>query len=174
MDRRKCDRGCSDSSYKAYQYIHCNILGAYTGTQQVEHGSDAVISEAPDGVVIRAVAKEAEKDETSDVAMYVVDKNPKAHITEISWYSEDKTQYEYEFYIDSMKSDSGIVVVAIYDEGHVMTGIGFSGFECANGEAIASGTVTTTSDGSWCKVFVINSMSGLKPLSDVLVRDTLS
>ncbi len=130
--------------------------------------------EAPDGAVIRAVAKEAEKDETSDVAIYVVDKKPKAHITEISWYSQDKKHYEYEFYIDSMKSDTGIVIVAVYDEGHIMTGIDFSEFKCTNGEAIASGTVTTSSNGSWCKVFVINSLSDIKPLSDVLVRDTLS
>ena len=130
--------------------------------------------EAPDGAVIRAVAKEAEKDETSDVAIYVVDKKPKAHITEISWYTQDKTHYEYEFYIDSMKSDTGIVIVAVYDEGHIMTGIDFSEFKCTNGEAIASGTVTTSTNGSWCKVFVINSLSDIKPLSDVLVRDTLS
>jgi len=121
----------------------------------------------PYGTIVRAVAKETDKDESSDIVSYVVTKSDFAHITELSWYTENDLLYEFEFYVESFTSGNGYFITALYNDKGLLVGSSVNKISSDITELVVTGTVTATETPASYKAFIWRDLTNYEPVSDI-------
>ncbi len=117
---------------------------------------------APSNAVIKAIAKQADKDEFSNVVEYTVPEYITTSIDIIDCYMDDNN-FEYTFYIISDGVPSGTFIVAVYDDKGRMLGVKLEDVTI-EGEGEVANFVEIKGTPHTYKVFFWNSLDDLVPL----------
>ena len=122
-----------------------------------------------EGMVIKAIAKQDNKDEYSDIAELKVPKNDNVAITPIDVYY-DGTNINYEFFVESNKSIYGILMLAVYDSYGKMTTLFEADTLSGETEKLIDGSLSVSDkDYNTCKAMLWNSYHEMKPLANAVL-----
>ena len=117
------------------------------------------------GTVIKAIAKQTDKDEYSDIAVYSVADSVYAEIIPIEDVYKSNGKIYYDFFVEATGNISGSFMMAVYDKSGRLVKLNTLGALSDEAEKDISGYVTADNNAYTYKAFLWSDLENIKPLA---------